>query len=737
MNNINLNHSNIRFKSVPQQELQQEQVAPVAQNERYVEIPQIYENISSQKPTAFTEKVKKVDAMGMVYPFIEHPLLGAATAFTLIKGVDAYSNACGGEYEKSILGRATALGDRIATSNFWDKKVPKKVLNWTTTGYSKFKNVLNKNSWYRAMKYTPAIAEWSMPKSELISQEVRFMHEFSEIMDVFFDNKSGLKLKDVGIDKTEAEALKKFFNVSSISKVDTHKAAHWTVLKRLNIPDDEIKNIIDSNNALEQVQEKLRNVLKLTAEEITDIKKNPELPENISKVKEVSQRVRGQVKIGKGHYGFDNTVGLFHQIFERRMGLDQVANRMHSIGEGAKTGLGKFFANALHKIHRGFTFGGGKLGMLLFIVPHMVLGLSNIKKAEKDEIVGTTAKGLIDPVSWVFTFPLSFVATYALGGLQNIGMSEDQVKQCRDLVKNFNETTFADKKSYDSALKTLKGQLKDLRKVKDQNLLTKITRGITKFFYSDLGMIKPFQNGKFYEGLGRSLKNKLRNITCVPIRFILCMFGFQTLFTKLIEKGTTLAFGKHYDEEKELEYESKKEEQEKFTKEDLKTRLYEAQREKVYGVNSTEEFKVPENLEKRIMEEQYLKEIEKRQKEEAKKPLNTAVPVVENKPTVEENPITEDKVTQESEKEIAETALPATAGKEMNKYDNYTYIPSSESKIEVKQKTEKDTYKYIPSQIGKVAAKTFDNSGLQEALRRADKAEQRAIQVLSGKFNPY
>ena len=76
-------------------------------------------------------------------------------------------------------------------------------------------------------------------------------------------------------------------------------------------------------------------------------------------------------------------------------------------------------------------------------------------------------------------------------------------------------------------------------------------------------------------------------------------------------------------------------------------------------------------------------------------------------------------------------------GKEMLekeiKRDNYTYIPSSENKIAV-EKQKENVQKYIPSQNSKVPAKTFDNSGLEAALRRADKAEQTAIEILSGNF---
>ena len=70
------------------------------------------------------------------------------------------------------------------------------------------------------------------------------------------------------------------------------------------------------------------------------------------------------------------------------------------------------------------------------------------------------------------------------------------------------------------------------------------------------------------------------------------------------------------------------------------------------------------------------------------------------------------------------------------KRDNYTYIPSSENVIKTNN-NEGDAKKYIPSQKGAQFTKTFDNSGLEAVLKRADRAEQRAIQTLAGNFNSY
>jgi hypothetical protein len=109
------------------------------------------------------------------------------------------------------------------------------------------------------------------------------------------------------------------------------------------------------------------------------------------------------------------------------------------------------------------------------------------------------------------------------------------------------------------------------------------------------------------------------------------------------------------------------------------------------------------------------------------------------------DPIIEQKIPQQIELETpkvkdnytyipSSVALNTRKDVKTQKRDNYTYIPSSENVIKKNQKSG-DTNKYIPSQMGVKFNKTFDNSGLEAALRRADRAEQRAIQVLAGNFN--
>ena len=79
--------------------------------------------------------------------------------------------------------------------------------------------------------------------------------------------------------------------------------------------------------------------------------------------------------------------------------------------------------------------------------------------------------------------------------------------------------------------------------------------------------------------------------------------------------------------------------------------------------------------------------------------------------------------------------IQASEGK--GKSDTYTYIPSQNSTIKSdKNGNESSTNirTYIPSQAAANITKTWDNSGLQSALARAQRAEDRALKVLAGNF---
>ena len=206
-----------------------------------VELPAIYQNTSQiEAPKTFVEKLKKVDLFGGVYPWFENPLLMGGTCFALAKGLDKYTEKCGGEYEKSILGKATKFGDNLENSKFVQSKPVQSVLGWIKTGANKVNKLLNRSSLITAIRTTPARPEKSMPKSELISQEVRILHDFNDIASKLKLGENGVPaLKHLGLDKAERNYLKEVFG-ENYKKVATEKTSNTILLKRLGFDKSKI-----------------------------------------------------------------------------------------------------------------------------------------------------------------------------------------------------------------------------------------------------------------------------------------------------------------------------------------------------------------------------------------------------------------------------------------------------------------------------------------------------------------
>ena len=142
------------------------------------------------------------------------------------------------------------------------------------------------------------------------------------------------------------------------------------------------------------------------------------------------------------------------------------------------------------------------------------------------------------------------------------------------------------------------------------------------------------------------------------------------------------------------------------------------------------EEKAPAELKPEISSE--TKEADKTEQKPEEAPVKTVEPEAPKKETITQSK--ENNATKNITSTTPVKARPIAA--KPIKRDNYTYIPSSENVIK-NDKKEEDINKYIPSQVGAKFTKTFDNSGLEDALKRADRAEQKALQVLAGNFDSY
>ena len=224
----------------------------------------------------------------------------------------------------------------------------------------------------------------------------------------------------------------------------------------------------------------------------------------------------------------------------------------------------------------------------------------------------------------------------------------------------------------------------------------------------DLETFKGYKGSNVVANIGRKIPKIFRNVAGVPMRLVIWGLISMGVLDAGIKKASTTIFGKSYDSMKHEEDETAKKEQKQFLAEDLNRRLYEAQRIKQYG-------KQPQvqqtNSQGQMMATR------------GKEANSNVIPQVYSE---------DEKVDNYTYIPSSKNVIPHKTKK--NGVDNYTYIPSSECKIP-SDKTNENQRRYIPSQAAANIQKTFDNSGLQSALDRAQKAEDKALRVLAGNFD--
>lgn len=762
MNQIFLKNPNsVAFRNVPTQQVSAEHTV---QNNTLpeVEIPDLYYTPDPRKKEkSFKEKVKQWDMFNVVYPWLTHPLLMLGACGAMSYGVDKFAEACGGEYNKSIVGRAANLGDNITNSEFVKSKPIQTVLGWGKSAKNGIAKIFKNSDLIHAIKDTPSKPEWPMVKDELLSMEQRIVRDFTEITtELKLTENGAVELNKLSLGKKEKEFLKNFF---SNNKVSDEVKSNALQLKNLGLEDDAIKNIINTGNATNTVKEATLKKLGLTAENVgMDIKQYLEKlksgkisKDDVKLIREACDKARG-ISICDGYKEWLGPL----QIFKRKMSTNEVANRLVSMDKEKTSKLGRMFSTLLQKCHRGFTFGGGKMMVLFMVTPFLVDTIIDVKKADKNEKAGTAAHGLVHSMSWVFTFPLALKIMHHLGGAQYAGMSPDKVKEYRSLIKAFNkdvaEGTFANHDAYKVALKELKGKLNGLKVNEGQTLITKTCKKLGSFLTMDLENVAAYQGSNKIMNMVRKIPSFFRNLGGVPMRFAIWAGISMGVLDTIINKCIKGLFGNYYDRIKDEEQIANKEEQKIFTKEDLQARLLNAQRQKVYGMNP--EFTQANTSQTTDPQETTVAMKGKTKPQQtfqtnAQNNIFTQPVVIEptevNNFTIEPNGTVHKTENKENSMQIQSTRVVPQTMPTYNyipnkknivqepakrKIDNYTYIPSSKNVIKPETKDNKEN-KYIPSQMAANIPQTFDNSGLDAALKRADRAEKKAIQTLAGNFN--
>ena len=675
---------------------------------------------------------------GFFGPLIDHPVASVLTWFGCGFLLDKYTSACGGEYDKSLLKKVTNFGDRIENSKFVQSKPVQSVLGLFKKGGEKGGNLVEKNSVLRAIWKTPTMPELEMVKSEMIPQRQRVVHDFNQIVNTLKLSSEGFaELNNLALDKTEKQMLK---SMSAVLNTE-EKASSYIQLKRLGIKEDEIMKII--SHADGGVADTKKAILKAFGDKDVEwLKKIHEdtIGAKINEVQEATKKVGGKVKIGLGEFKpFGINLGPLNAATKRVLGCDNVYNRLYSLDGGAKTATGRFMSRFMQMVHRGLTFGGGKLGVLLFIAPAFVETAINVHKAEPDQKIGTGVSNLVNHISWVFTFPFALQIMHHIFGAKYAGLTEDQVQNIRKKVADFNKDNkagkFADYTDWNEKRKVLNKEIKELSKVKGQKWYTSLIRHIAGAYTYDLGKVDAYNTGNWFTTKLSQMRNLPRNMWGVPARLII--FGLLTMgvLDTALNKGIKAIFGDSYDSMKEEEIKDAKKEQKKFLKEDLTERLYQTQIKKMQNI--TPQPNQPNANPQMHAVAHHGGANDRVSLNATNQGVNQGVNLGINNGKIYSGVNTNGNQIQPktldnysyipSEKNVIKSEA-------KGKRDNYSYIPSQDSTIKTDKEKNQNTRSYIPSQAAANISKTWDNSGLQSALDRADRAEQRALKVLAGNF---
>ena len=700
-----------------------------------VRIPDYYvdNNKKSFKDILEENPLYSTGIKGFFGPLIEHPFASLLTWLGCSFLLDKYTAACSGEYNKSLLKKVTNFGDNIENSKFIQSKPIQKLLGLFKSGSKKGGKLLDKSSVMKAIKETPSMPEWEMVKSEMIPQRQRIMHDFNQITHELKLGEEGFaSLNKLALNKKEKDLLKQVFNVSKISDIPhEEQASSYIQLKRLGKTDAEIMSAISKPDG--GVSATKQAILKAFGDKdaawIKAVREDT-IGKYIPEVEAATKNVGSKVKIGLGNFSlFGIDLTPINTFTKRILGCDNVHNRSYSLGEGAKTATGRFMSRFMQMVHRGLTFGGGKLGVLLFIAPAFVETAINVHKAEPNQKVGTGVSNLTNHISWVFTFPFALQIMHHICGAQYAGMTKDQVQELRKLQSDFNKKNkninnpnasdsekFHNYKEYQTERKEVNRQMKKLKEVKGQKWYTKCIRKLANMITPDLGKLDAYNTGNFVTTKFHQLRNLPRNLFGVPVRLIL--FGLLTMgvLDTALNKSIKFIFGDSYDSMKEEEQKDAKKEQKRFLKEDLNDRLYDAQRRKIMQRKRVKN--VRENINN-----------------------NPAEITSDGHTIAHKGAAAYQFQPQMSEPQIdSYTYIPSSqnviqSSKGKGKQDTYTYIPSQQSVIKSdKNSNALNERTYIPSQKAANIQKSWDNSGLQAALNRAQRAEDRALKVLAGNF---
>lgn len=578
----------MQFQSLTpqQQELLRQQIAMQAGNPELLK-----ENIQD---TYVANRVSKTteDPNGMLWT----AGLLLPSWFAIAKGMDKYAEHCRGDYEKTIPGKIGAWGDRVS-----ETLGKNSLMQSIGNGYKSFKNfvrtkIVDKSRLLRAFCDTPSKPELSMVRDQARGMLGFCATDWDQVVENFIRETHHVEdLSAYGAKASEIEAYKsRIAKLPKAQQVAELQKAEFELIKKYTRGGNSfiLKSIAEFSALDDASRSKLLKDAKAYEFGLKDfaefelIKNNR--PDYLHRIMESAHNANKNM-YSIAYEAKPTLWGRFKRfVFGRNVYGSEFANKMaSSIGNETltpemakalkdtgldkkipKSALGKFIAKYNNIVLEGATnrVAGGKL---IAIMQAWFLAEAIYKSAKAEGGAGekarTFAERLTELVAMFACIPPAIMLMHKVGGLQYAGMTKQQVEVYRQHLKDFNEKALAgtmSKAEWKAGKKALQKELKAGVKNPFTNLFKRIGRIVSV----GLEQIRPYQSKAstrktvmekikdMFKSPGH-FKFGFKQMAGYPMRIILGMMVIMPFFSKLAIKCCHAIFGKPknsvLDEDKE------------------------------------------------------------------------------------------------------------------------------------------------------------------------------------------
>ncbi len=581
-NNINNKQQLLQFKAISPQQASQQQVAMQAVNPELLK-ENVQDSYVANRIGETTE-----DPKGMLYT----AALTVPTWFAIAKGMDVYANKSRGDFENTVHHKVGQFGDDVTNyvknSSFGKSSFATSINN----GFKSFKGFLKKNfvdrfRITRAMAYTPSRPEldmvkgqangmWGMQLFDYPQHGEQFVKplQYVEDLDCYGASKTDIAkwkglldkastpqaraeimqraeletiLQNSRLKRTPAQIAKEIsdFKVltqeAKIAKLKDLKAFEWGY-----------KDFAEMEAVAKNIQEKMPRVL----EACHDANKKM-----FTRIWGSNHSAWGRFKtwiIGREVYASETANKIAGSLGNINLAenkeLDNVLKKTGLDKKIPKSMLGKFLAKYNNLVLEGATnrVAGGKFVALMQAAYLADVLYKTAKVDGASEKVKTFAERFTEMIAFFVAMPFAIQLMHKVGGLQYAGMTKEQVEKYRQHLKIHNDKAMAGGFADKSAWKASKDALKAELNAGVKNPITKLFKRIGRIVTVGLEQIRPFdKKAVTRNGIGDKIKDLFRHpkfgmkqMAGYPMRIILGMMVILPFLSKLAVKGSHLLFGK-------------------------------------------------------------------------------------------------------------------------------------------------------------------------------------------------